>query len=110
MVVIVIMLAIPIRALADDNEAHFHHDHGKHSGWYKHHGGYDEYYRHHDYDDGYPRYREGRWGYRGEMVCDDDGDRCWSSPPIVVPWQPSFGSLGYSNPGFYGSPYNGSGY
>lgn len=97
-VVALIMLAIPMKALAHDHDDNhgWHHDHGHHYGWYRHHGGYSDggygygyggypgYGRHDDDDDEHGGYGYG--GYPGNMECDDDGDGCRAVPPVAVPW------------------------
>ncbi|MGO9055856.1 MAG: hypothetical protein ACLQU2_00485 [Candidatus Binataceae bacterium] len=96
LVVALIMLAMPMKALAHD---HGWHRHGHHYGWYKHHGWYDRY-------PGYWRYGDDDWRggyayrgypYPGNMVCDHDGDRCWPAPS-VSPWGYGYWPMDYSGP------------
>ena len=105
-----ILLAMPVRALAHDHGGYNwgHHDNGHHYGWYKHHGGDRGWYegrgwhRHHD-DDGdgwYGRYGDRRWDgypnqgyggvYPGSVV-----------PPVAVPLSgayPYAGTYAAGNP------------
>jgi hypothetical protein len=132
-VVALLMLALPMKALARDHGG-WHHDHGNHNGWYKHHGSwgghgyYRGYWHHHDHDwyehhgyggygygyggypgyggygyGGYPGYG-GYGGYPGNLICDEDGDDCRTAPLFSVPWQ-----SGYYGPGaYYGQSYYGA--
>jgi len=104
-----IMLAMPINALARDGGWRGHHDRGNHYGWFKHHdrdggwyGGDRWRHHHHDYDNNwYGPYGYGRWdgywyrhhrypavyrGYPGGLVCDYDGDDCRPAAPFAVPF------------------------
>ena len=88
LVVTLVVLAMPMKALARDHDG-WHHDHGNHFGWYKHHGGYGDGYgwhpghwRHHDHD--WYEHR-GYGGYPGNTVCDYDGDDC-RTVPWSYPW------------------------
>lgn len=113
-----VVLALPVSALAHDHDG-WHHDHGRHNGWYKHQGwdggGNPGYWHHREHE-----WREHEWrehhpyggygygyggGYPGNMVCDDDGDDCRPAPPIAVP-----GYSGYDPGSYYGSGYFGSSY
>jgi hypothetical protein len=104
MVVGLMMLALPVQALAHghDGDGRGHHDRGHHYGWYKHHGhdgdwngrrgGWDRHHDRDDYDRGdYYGSNGGRWntygrGYQGPV------------PPIPVPL-----SGAYPHQGSYGS-------
>jgi hypothetical protein len=92
LVVALVVLAMPMKAMARDHDG-WHHDHGNHWGWYKHHGGYGYRgygYHHHDHDwyehHGYGGYAYGYGGYPENMVCDYDGDDCRPVPLMTVPW------------------------
>jgi hypothetical protein len=90
-VVGLIMLALPMTALAHDHDGRHwgHHDNGPHYGWYKHHGWEREHCwpRYHSYYGGYDwRYREGN----PAVVCNYNGYDCRPVPPIAVPWYSSY--------------------
>ncbi len=100
--------ATPIKALAHDHHG-WHHDHGRHLGWYKHHHGwgYDGYpgqwhHHHHDWDDDDAYGDQGYGGYYGGYGY---GNGYGGYPPIA---STPLGS--YLSGPVYGSGYYGSGY
>ncbi len=116
-VVALVVMAMPMQALAHDG---WGHDHGHHWGWYKHHGGYGDQYgggyggypgdwKHHEHEwyehHGYAG--AGYSGYPGNLACDEDGDDCrpLPVPPISVPYSSYYGSVPGYAPGYYGSGY-----
>lgn len=113
--VALLVVAIPIQALAHDHDGW---NHGHHWGWYKHHGYEGQY----GGDYGYPgdwRHRDHEWyehhgyagagygGYPGNLACDEDGDDCGPLPvpPIAAPYSGYYGSVPNYGPGYYGSGY-----
>ncbi len=105
--VALLVLAMPIRALAHDR---WYHDHGHHWGWYKHHGryGYGGY--------GYPEYSgytyPGYWGHHEHEWWElhryggaGSGYGGYGGYSVNRPISAPFGG-----PGYFGSvPYNGLG-
>jgi hypothetical protein len=106
------VVAMPIKALAHDG---WHHDHGRHLGWYKHHGGdawgREGWHHHQDWDDddgyedqgyGGPGYGYGGLSYGGQPYGGYYGGYGYGSPPpAALPLGgsylsgPVYGSGGY---------------
>jgi hypothetical protein len=106
-VVALVLAATPVKALAHDG---WHHDHGRHLGWYKHGGGYDSggypgYWRHHHHDDD----DDGGWhehhGWGGDGGYGDGGAGYgYSGYPGGVPGYGAYYGQGYAGgQGYYGS-------
>ncbi|HKD66648.1 MAG TPA: hypothetical protein VKB84_07380 [Candidatus Binataceae bacterium] len=96
-VVGLVMLAMPMTALAHDHDG-WHHDHGHHYGWYKHHHDDGWWYKHH-------RYNPYGYGYGyGAYPPVVTGPPITEVPPIatVPPWQSGY----YNYNPYYPMSYN----